>query len=521
MPIRIPRFVTTISALVASCAALASAAPPADVPHADCAALRGADVDLPTLPPARVVESVAVGDDLAAPAHCRVRAYVAPRVQLLVWLPERWSGRLVMLGCGGKCGNLEAWHGYGHWRWPLRRGDAVAFTDMGHVGRDTVDALWAAGDLAARVDFGFRATHVATAAAKAIVAKRYGRAPSYSYLVGNSTGGRQGLTAAQRFPEDFDGIVAKCPLIDDVGTTTQLVWTLRALARPDGRAKLDGPAIRALHAGALRACDAADGHRDGVVDEPLNCRFDPGMLACGATKSAACLTPDAVDAARRVYAGPVDSRGRPLHAGGFVPGSELTWLDRYVTEDGRIAYFGRFLLEVVRYQMFERDPGPGYTLEAFDFDEDPARMRLSGVLTDASQTDLERFRQRGGKLLLLQGGADSVIAPASVVRYYEAVERTMGGPDRTREFARLFVLPGVDHCFAGPGRGADVFDSLDLITRWVEQSAPPDRIVAQRLKRYADPWPELNLPVDDDAIEFTREYRPYPARPGAPITPER
>lgn len=500
----------------------ARGAPATPSPDDACTALRTADFVLPRYPDARVVEAVSVRDDPAAPAHCRVRAYVGPRVQILAWLPaENWSGRLVVLGCGGKCGNLDDWRGYGHWRWPLRRGDAVAFTDMGHVGRSTVDALWAREDLAARVDFGFRSTHLTTVTAKALVERRYGRAPDRSYFVGNSTGGRQGLMAAQRFPEDFDGIVAKCPLIDDVGTTTQLAWTLRSLARPDGTARLDGPAIRTLHAGALRACDAKDGRRDDSIDDPFACRFDPGTLVCTSGQREGCLTADAAEAARLVYQGPVDGKGHALNAGGFAPGSELLWLGRYVTETGRMAYFRDFITEVLRYQMFERDPGPAFTAEQFDFDHDPARMRLAGAISDATNPDLEKFRDRGGRLVMIQGASDAVIAPVGTVRYYERVQRTMGGAAATREFARLFLLPGVDHCFAGPGVGADVFDSLDVVTHWVEQGVAPDHVQASRLRRYGDIWPELNLPVDPANVEFTREIQPFPAAPGPKVVPGR
>jgi feruloyl esterase len=447
------------------------------------------------------------------PAHCQVQGFVAPQVNFEVRLPlpdgaAPWNGRFLMQGCGGLCGGVQP----ATCDDALARHYAVAVTDMGHRGAP-YQAAWAYDNLPAEIDFAYRATHVVTVAAKALVTAFYGRPAERAYFRGCSTGGRQGLVEAQRFPDDYDGIIAGAPVLSETGIAAlHLIWSGRANLGVGNGPLLGEADVLALHRAALAACDGRDGLADGIIENPATCRFDPATLACGRGTGDACLTPAQVAAARRLYGGATDSTGRRLFPGGLAVGSEYEWVPNFVGRGGGPALFAPEgpISDLYRYLIFLPDPGPGATALAFDFDRDPPRLALMETLYNAQNPDLSRFASRGGKLLLYQGWDDIEVPPALVLDYFARVQATMGGHAVTARFARLFLLPGVAHCRRGPG--ADTVDWLTLLEDWVERGQAPDRAIAHHLVKEQDylglPRPRFPLPAG--SFDRSRPVFPYP-----------
>lgn len=461
-----------------------------------CVALPTAKLDLPR----EATTHVTAADFLAAtgtrPAICRTRGYVAPNTGFEIALPAAtWNGKFFYAGCTGSCGMAADSSWTLECDYPLSKGYACIVSDMGH--RSTpADGLWAWRNLEAKVDFGYRATHRATLAGKAIVAAFYSKAPAHSYYMGCSTGGRQGLVSAQRFPEDFDGIIAGAPVVSEAGTSMSFVWTLNSLADGRGGSIFDDRALATLHRGALAALDGKDGRRDGVIDDP-RVGFDPATLQCRGGKSEDCLNADQVSAARRVYAGPVNSAGRPVYfGGGFLPGSEPGW--RSFLAIGGPAQAERSGTDTTRY--IQSDFGPEWTASDFDFDRDPDRLREHEMLYTASNPDLRAFRDAGGKLLIYHGWADARVAPLNSVDYYEAATRAMGGADAIGSFARLVMVPGMEHCWGGSGPFA--IDYISAMEAWVERGEAPRQLRAAHRQPPADP---------EAAATFIQSF---PAKPG-------
>ena len=474
-----------------------------------CAALVNADFSQVPDAPTHVTAARLVAAAADVPVYCQVQGYVAPRVGIELRLPIKdWNGKFVHQGCGGFCGILAhalACDGM------TRRGYACIVTDMGHKST-ALDAKWAYNDLAAEVDFGFRATHVATLAGKAVAAALYGTAPRRAYFVGCSTGGRQGMMEAQRFPQDYDGIVSGAPVINETGDGLVLLWSVKSLHDARGRPLLGSRELKRVNEAVIAQCDLNDGHRDGLIGDARACRFDPHTLICPAGSTGGdCLTTAQADAVAAVYRGPHDSSGRPWTVAHPLPGSELNWIDNYVRDGDAPSIYSSFMTDMFRFMNFNPDPGPAWTLAHFHWDRDPPRLALMEALYNAQNPDLRAFKARGGKLIAYQGWADQSVLPGWVVDYYETVEKTMGGRAATQEFFRLYTLPGVNHCVSGPG--ADQVDYLGYLDAWVERGEAPDRLVA------AHPKPTSGLasfllrqPLDPALIEFTRPLFPYPAR---------
>ena len=444
----------------------------------------------------------------AVPAHCLLQGYVEPNTGLELHLPlGGWNGKFFHAGCTGSCGfDFDSSWGR-ECAYPLARGYACIVSDMGHRS-GTSDGLWAWRNLETRVDFGFRATHRTAVAGKTLVAAFYGNRPARSYFMGCSTGGRQGLVAAQRFPTDFDGIIAGAPVVSEAGTSMNFLWNLAALADEQRRPLLDADDLQRLHRAVLDASDLDDGVRDGVIGDPRRSRFDPGTLACRNGQTTGCLTAIQVAAVRKVYGGPVDSRGRPTTpAGGPQRGSEPGW-GLFLPGPGGRAPSERSGVDTTRYIM--SDWGPGWSYRDFDFDRDPARLAELEVLYSASQPDLREFRTAGGKLMIYHGWADPIVAPLGTVDYYETVERTMGGRAPTQAFARLYMIPGMKHCFGGPG--AFAIDYIAALEAWVERGEAPEALHARASRR------QPRRSVDDPPVpppggrgELCRPIYPYPA----------
>ncbi len=439
------------------------------------------------------------------PPFCRVTAEVSPVPDSLIrfelWLPESgWNGKFLAVGNGGYSGEL--W--YPEMIAPLERGYATASTDTGHEG-GAADASFAVGHSEKWVDFAYRAVHEMTVESKALIAAYYSNGPKLSYWSGCSTGGRQGLTEAQRFPADFDGIVAGAPA--NYMTHLSAAVTVDArLMRPGEASFLPLDKLRLLHAAVLKACDALDGVADGVIDDPRRCHVDLQALACRGGDRADCLTAAQVETARKLY-GPLRS---PLtHAilyPGLMPGSESAW-DTSVGpgSPGSLA----LITGIFRYVVFQE---PAWDYRTFRVDEALKRAeRGEAALADAIDPHLDAFFTRGGKLLQYHGWADPGISPLNSIDYYLSVAQAMGGVSRLADDYRLFMVPGMNHCSGGDG--TDQFDTLTALEQWVEHGRAPDRIVASRIRggrvdrtRPLCPYPEVAVYQGSGSTDEARNF---------------
>ena len=446
---------------------------------ADCRALADANVR-----GMYVLQATSVPATDLLPAYCRVRGYLLPAIHFELRLPDRdWSGRFLVAGCGGFCGAVDAdreGHSNGI-NLALQRGYAAITMDGGHHGQSIVDATWAYGNRQAEIDYAERGLVEVTRAGKELTRLFYGAPARYSYFSGCSNGGRLGAIAAQRHPQLFDGIASGCPVLAMSRAAAIFgAWNLKAAAREEGRTMPRLDRISALAGAVMTACDALDGLTDGQIDDPRRCNFDPSVMTCPAgTDRADCLSADEVDTVRRWYDGPRNRAGERLFPG-LPRGSERFWPVWWIGTADRPALAPGLALGYLRYVGFEQDPGPAYAAEDFDFERDPPRLEYMGRLIDALDPDLSRFEAAGGKLLMYHGWSDALVVPQPTIEYYEAVLARMGGGGRVGRFFRLFMVPGMGHCWELQGAGHDLFDPLAALEAWVEQGVVPDRIVAER-----------------------------------------
>ncbi len=415
----------------------------------------------------------AADDDL--PEICRVEGVIAPTVGFLLRMPTRnWNGKFMMGGCGGPCGNyLED-----RIDPALVRNYAVVNTDMGHKGGGW---LFGYNNLQGQIDFAYRATHLTAVVAKVLIKTFYGNPASRNYFNGCSTGGRQAMIAAQRFPHDFDGIIAGAPVYDEVGDTPYfLEWNLLVNTAPDGSTILTSDKVDVVHDAVLKKCDALDGLADGMLMNPARCEFDPKSIVCKAGgDTARCLTPAQAEVVQKFHDGARNSKGEKLYFG--MPwGSEDQWKNFFgwVSPDGR----QRDVIgtSITGYLGFESGApkGPQYGIRDFDYDAHPSRLDLTGVIHNPVNPDLSRFRKAGGKLILFTGWHDNNIPPDATIDYYEAAMRANGGEAATREFFRLFLPPAVNHCRGGDGGGE--LDWITALEDWVEEGVAPESVLAHR-----------------------------------------
>ncbi len=476
-----------------------------------CDALKAIDLSEGTGARVRLAEVgilPAAGDQ---PELCRVNGFIEPQVGFEVRMPVKdWNSKLLVTGCSNLCGILQI-EGMED---VLARGYAAATTDMGHRTGDTSDARWALNSPLLEQDFGHRATHVTTLAAKEIVASYYGDRPDYAYFRGCSTGGRQGLVAAERYPDDFDGIIAGAPFNQSL-SVPHMAWMLAANSGPGGKPILTQREFELLGKAALDACDSQDGTVDGVIGNPETCTFNPDVLRCppigDGKKSApgrACLTPVQVEAATKIYAGPRNSKGQAWSSGGSTVGSEFTWEKSLLAPAGKVPFFQFVVGNWLRYLAFEPDP----PLPTVNFDAGPAQFAATTAVA-GFKPDLARFRALGGRLLVYHGWADESLMPAHTLDYWRDAQRRQGGKQGSNpgldEFARLFMVPGMRHCGGGPG-AADI-DYLTALERWVEAGEAPDSLPAHKVRKAVPTGVrQPRFPLDPATVEYTRPVYPYP-----------
>ncbi len=502
----------------AAVSALALAAPSARA--ADCGDLAGKIYGDATIMAATNVSppSSLMGLDPPKPvainsSFCRVEGMLKTsansHARFEVWLPQKgaWNGKYQGVGNGGFAGSLIL----SPMDWALSAGYAVSATDTGHTG-GTLDAAWALGHPESIVDFGWRAIHETAEASKAIVADYYQKSPTRSYFSGCSDGGREALMEAERFPKDYDGIVAGAPANSWAKLLANGIWTEQALKQPGSWLS---PAKLAIVSKAVHAqCPAESGY----VEDPAQCRFDATSLLCKAGQTDACLTDPEVSALKKIYSGASDAAGQPIFPG-FAPGGEagptawVLWItgDDATHSAGSLANF--FVTGYFANMVFDK---PDWRIDGQNVSDDLAAAETkTREAVDSASPDLSAFRAAGGKLIQYHGWNDSGIPPQSSINYYNEVTDKMGGLKDAQSFYRLFMAPGMDHCGGGPGPNAigGVFglpstsrdpehDVISALAHWVEDGVAPEQIVATKYG-------------DNDPSKGVVAQRPWCAYPSA------
>jgi feruloyl esterase len=465
-----------------------------------------------SLPHTEVRSAVQVDPTATVPTYCLVEAHARPTsdsdIKILVGLPTaaNWNGKYLQSGNGGFAGSVAPPTG------SVQLGYAGAATDDGHTGSG-FDASWALGHPEKVVDFGYRALKETTDIAKALIAAYYDKPLRYSYFSGCSDGGREALQEAQRFASDWDGIIVGAPANFWTHHFTGFVFNQQVLANtpiPAGK-------LPAIQAAALDQCDASDGVVDGVVENPGSCRFHPGRMLCAGADNNSCLTQAQVTAVRAIMNGPHDPRtGEPIYPGyvfNAVNDPNFLGLGAWIFTGAPL--FGlttpvQFVFgdQFFSYMVFG-NPSWNFATLNFMTDVDLADAKLAGLL-NSTNPDLSRLEARGAKMIMYHGWEDGAISPFNAINYYESVVATQrsgrghgegkdqGALRRTQEFFRLFMVPGMLHCGAGPGPNS--FDSVTALANWVERGRAPDRIVATKYRN------------DDPAsgVVRTRPLCPFP-----------
>lgn len=432
------------------------------------------------------------------PAFCRVAGIATPAVRFETWLPlSGWNHKFQGVGNGANAGSIS----YDAMATALRRGYATASTDTGHATTNARDASWALGRPDLMLDFAHRALHVTTTHAKAIAREFYGEPAAKSYYVGCSTGGRQGLMEAQRYPDDYDGVIAGAPAANWTRFQTGgHLWAVIATNK-DPESYIPASTLPIIERAVNAACDAKDGLRDNILNDPRQCAFDARELVCPSGRDpSACLTEKQATAVNHIWNGVRDAQGELIYPP-YMRGAEAAggWAS-YTTGNGRMSGNHWEQAEnTLKFMVFEN---PAWDFRAFDFDRDvPIADRKLGALMNAFDPDLTPFKARGGKLLLYHGWNDPSISPLNTVNYYERVvaaggerDARVGANGSQPDYIRLFMVPGMLHCSGGPG--ADTFDAVGALERWVEHGVAPDVIPASHATK--------------GVIDFTRPLCAYP-----------
>ena len=436
----------------------------------------------------------------ALPAFCRVQAVASPSadssIAIEVWMPAtNWNSRLRGIGNGGFAGAIAI----PQLASGVNQGYAVASNDTGHKGGAT-DASWALGHPEKVIDFGHRGPHEMTRVAQALVRAFYGKPQQHAYFIGCSDGGREALMEAQRYPNDYDGIIAGAPANYWTHLLTSAIWDAQATTVPP-EAYIPAAKLPAIAEAVNKACDAQDGVSDGVLNNPPACHFDPAVLRCEAAESNSCLTAPEVAGLKKIYEGAHDSKGQKLFPG-FLPGAETggggwsTWITGQTPGKALLFEFGIGYFSNIVYEKKDWD----YRTAKIDDIVKAADEKTASIL-NSTNPDLSAFKGHGGKLLIYHGWNDPAISALNTIDYFQSVAAKMGNVD---SFARLYMVPGMQHCAGGAGatdlgQGGGPGDAQHNIARaleeWVEKGQAPSTIIARK--------PGANPPM-------TRPLCPYP-----------
>jgi feruloyl esterase len=402
------------------------------------------------------------------PEFCRVAATLRPSadsdIKIEVWLPAaQWNGKFQAIGNGGWAGSIP----YAQMAAALADGYATAGTDTGHTGGT---AAFAVGHPEKVIDLGYRSVHEMTVQAKALINSFYGRAQQFSLWNGCSQGGRQGITAAVRYPADFDGVIAGAPAVNWMHLHAGRMAANRAANRSEA-ATIPPDKYALVHNAVMAACDMNDGVKDGLVENPLACRFDPKVLQCTGADAATCLTAPQVESVRSLYAPVLDPKTGQEILPGLAPGSELAWATAASVRPVSTA------LEAFKYIVFADPNWDPATFNAATDIERTLRADSNDVL-NSSSTDLKAFFDRGGKLLMYHGWNDTQVTPLNSINYFQKVVSRFG-PQIAGTSIQLYMVPGMNHCFGGPG--TDVFNKVAAIEQWRLAGTAPERIPASHV----------------------------------------
>jgi feruloyl esterase len=443
---------------------------------------------------ARVVAATA-----DTPKHCRVVGTITPEVAFEISLPDAWNRRFYMTGNGGLAGDAMDTPNSPDRTSALNNGFVHARTNTGHDARKEPSGSFIMNNPQKAIDYAYRAVHVTADLAKRVAADYYAKPVTFSYWNSCSNGGRQGLLEVQRYPEDFDGVVANAPWVDQTGFMVGAMWNQKALTEtPVPASKLPLLAEK-----VMTKCDAIDGLKDGLIDDPRKCSFDPArdVPVCSAGADGAdCLTPAQASAIAKIYSGPM-SNGKPFFPG-FMPGSEQlvpgqggnvasSWSGAIIPAQPNAKPADFNLAEGIMKYLVLDPPNPDYDAMTFDYDKAAATVARWSKLADAKDADLSKFHKRGGKLIMTYGWADQILQPLMGVRYYESI---VAKDRNAANYARLFMAPGMTHC-AG-GLGPDRNDAVSAVIDWVEKGKAPEQIIASKMT--------------DGKIVRTRPLCPYP-----------
>lgn len=471
---RLPRWLAA-ALLLAGLQAAAAGVLPAVQPVMACEQLSHAALSDATGAPVTVTSATSV--QTAKGTFCQVTATIAPAITVNVALPAgRWTQRFLQVGCGGLCGNINLSPANANGCVPAVNGEfVVAATDMGHSG-SMMDGSWAE-DPQKRIDFAYRANHLTAQLSKALIRAYYGQPQKYAYFMGCSDGGREALMEAQRYPDDFDGISAGAPAaFFQFQNSFYHGWIVVANQRADGSAILLKDRLPILHAAVLKNCPALSGVDDGQLANPYACTFSAQWVKqCDATAQDhnECLTAEEIAVAEKFYRGASDAAGHQFVAGGLPLGSELRWPvpDR---ADGH-SMSEMMVLPALQSVLLPGGKQPIQSMKDFPLNAaNFTRVAQLATLYNAANTNLSRYQQRGGKLIMWHGLADDSVSPAFSLAYYRGVEKQLG-EQTTHAFARLFLLPGVGHC--GGGDGPDQLDLLTPLMAWTEQGQAPQQVI--------------------------------------------
>jgi len=484
-------------------------------PPAPCTDLPGArfgsevKIDSATLVPATA----------KLPEHCDVRGTIWPENQFALKLPAAWNKRLYMVGNGGTAGVIS----FAAVDNGVRLGYAAVSTNTGHDAAKEPLATFARrgpdnpnADRKA-LDFGYLAVHETAVLAKKIIQAYYGEAARYSYWVGCSTGGRQGFSEAQRYPDDFDGLVIGAPAISITGLNMRMMWNAQA-----GRGRIPAEKLPLLASAVYKKCDKLDGLEDGLIDDPRQCKIDPAhdLPACPESEDgASCFSATQIEALTKIYGGAKNSAGKQLFPG-QIPGAEISALSGAARTlksgwEGYIVGADELPLpraeSSLKFMLLDPSPAPEWNYKSFNFDTDPAKIPANAHKINATNPDLSALKRRGGKIIHYHGWADTAVIPQLSTQYYESVVEKIGGKE-TREFYKLYMVPGMFHCSGGVG--CSTVDWFSPLVDWVEKGAAPQTLIGKRVEggetkrtRPICPYPEVarfkGAGSIDDAANFS------------------
>ena len=452
-------------------------------------------------------------------SYCEVEGMLAPAIGFKVVLPvANWTQRYLQVGCGGLCGRINLEVGAADGCRPLAVGGfVVSSTDMGHQGM----APDFGRNAQQRVDFAYRAVHLTAQASKKLIKAYYGRAQAYSYFTGCFDGGREALIEAQRYPDDFNGIVAGAPaMLFQFQNSLHHGWLAASNTGADGKPVVTASRLPILHRAVVDACDGLDGQVDGLLSDPRVCRFKPKSIACpaGSRDTSACLTAEEVAAVTRFYEGPRDplSGGR-LTVGEVQYGSELAWAGVFVPASADQPIFSALIAQgALKNLIFEPDPPQDYSLADLKFEQASVELlKARHRLYDATNPDLSAFQNAGGKLILWHGWSDPHISPLTTIAYHEAVQKQMGSAALS-QFERLYLLPGVYHC--GRGEGPSAIDLLTPMLDWVERGKAPDAVITRTAANAAGDFgqPPAGRPGPEPGAAAQKSVGPSRSQPVYP-----